>query len=119
MARIVLADDDATVRELARRALESDGHSVIVAADGVDALAVIEAQQSKPDLLITDIDMPQLDGIALAQQALARLPHLAIILMSGYAEQLDRLASLKATRMASISKPFTLEQFRQTVRSVL
>jgi CheY-like chemotaxis protein len=117
MASILLADDDASVRALAKRALEADGHSVVVASDGLEALELFSAQARHPAALITDVDMPELDGISLAKRLVAIAPDLAVVLMSGYAEQLDRAGEIGARRVNSISKPFTLDQFRQAVRS--
>lgn len=119
MARILLADDDAAVRDLVRRALTSEGHSVHVTQDGAEALEYFEANSESVDLLVTDVDMPALDGVTLAESVLRKMPHLAVVFMSGYSEQLDRAASLKNARVTSISKPFTLEQIRQIVRKVL
>jgi DNA-binding NtrC family response regulator len=119
MATILLADDDAAVRDLVRRALTSEGHNVQVTQDGLEALDVLEASASGIDILISDVDMPQLDGISLAEKALALKPSLAIVLMSGFSDQLERAARLRARKLLSISKPFTLEQIKQVVRSVL
>ena len=90
MARILLADDDAATRDLVRRALEADGHSVQVTQDGSEALECVEGSGAqKFDVLVSDVEMPLLDGVALAQRALKQ-PNLRVLLMSGFAEQLDR-----------------------------
>lgn len=119
MARILLADDDAASRDLVRRALTADGHVVDDAQDGLEAAERLEAARGEYDLLVSDVQMPGLDGIALAHRALAAAPGLAVILISGYAEQLDRAAALKAKRLATLVKPFTLEQIRAAVRAAL
>lgn len=119
MATILLADDDAAVRDLVRRALSSDGHAVRVTQDGQEALDELTGGGGDIDILITDVDMPQLDGITLAERALALKPGLAVVLMSGFSDQLDRAARLRARQLFSISKPFTLDQIRQLVRSAL
>jgi DNA-binding NtrC family response regulator len=119
MATILLADDDAAVRDMVRRALSSDGHTVQVTQDGVEALEAFGASGAAIDILITDVDMPQLDGISLAEKALVLKPGLAVILMSGFTDQLERAARLRVRRLLSISKPFTLEQIKQVVKSVL
>jgi DNA-binding NtrC family response regulator len=119
MATILLADDDAAVRDLVRRALTSDGHSVHVTQDGLEALDSLNSGRVDFDILISDVDMPQLDGISLAEQALAMKPALAVVLMSGFTDQLERAARLRARQLLSISKPFTLDQIKQVVRSVL
>lgn len=119
MANILLADDDAAVRDLVRRALTSEGHSVHVTQDGGEALEHLQAHIGSIDLLVTDVDMPQLDGISLASEALKMKPTLAIVLMSGFSDQLDRATALNAKRLVSVSKPFTLEQIKLKVRSLL
>ncbi|MFA5956775.1 response regulator [Hyphomicrobium sp.] len=119
MATILLADDDAAVRDLVKRALISDGHTVHVTQDGVEALEALESGAVEIDILVSDVDMPQLDGITLAEKALALKPGLAVVLMSGFSDQLERAARLRARQLLSISKPFTLEQIKQAVRSVL
>jgi CheY-like chemotaxis protein len=119
MARILLADDDAATRDLVRRALEADGHSVAVTQDGSEALDHVEGSGAEIfDLLVTDVEMPMLDGIALAQRALLK-PHMRVLLMSGFAEQLERAKSLSGAQVAVISKPFTLEDVRGKVRALL
>jgi DNA-binding NtrC family response regulator len=119
MANILLADDDAAVRDLVRRALAAEGHSVHVTQDGGEALEHLLAHSGTIDLLVTDVDMPQLDGVSLAREAVLLKPSLSIILMSGFSDQLDHADSIKARKFASISKPFTLEQIKHMVRSIL
>lgn len=117
MAAILLADDDAATRDFVRRALEGDGHRVVVAADGVEALEQVSAAAF--DLLVSDLDMPGLDGITLAGRATAAAPQLAVLLMSGFSGELTRSKDVGAARLAVLTKPFTLEQLRSTVRGLL
>lgn len=119
MANILLADDDAAVRDLVRRALSSEGHNVHVTQDGAEALDYLKSNAAGVDVLVTDVDMPQLDGVTLAREAIALKPNIAIVLMSGFSDQLDRASDLDSRRLASIPKPFTLEQIRSLVRVVL
>lgn len=119
MATILLADDDAAVRELVRRALTQDGHAVHVTEDGAEALQYLSAHAASIDVLVSDVNMPQIDGVTLAQKALQLKPGVAVILMSGFAEELDRAMAIKAQRLAVISKPFTLDQIKSKVRDAL
>jgi CheY-like chemotaxis protein len=119
MATILLADDDAAVRDLVKRALTSDGHTVHITQDGGEALDYLTGHDGIIDVLVSDVDMPVLDGISLAERALQLKPALRIVFMSGFSDQLDRARTLNARRMASVAKPFTLEQIKQVVRSVL
>ena len=119
MARILLADDDAASRDLVSRALGSDGHSVVMTQDGSEAPDSLNAAPGVYDLLITDVQMPVLDGVTLAEKALTRQPGLRVILMSGYTSELDRAKPLEAKGLSVISKPFTLEQIRASVKRAL
>ncbi len=119
MAHILIADDDAATRDLVRRALQSDGHQVVVSADGAEALEQLKVNASAFDLLITDVEMPGIDGIKLAGEALRLSPRLRVLLMSGYSEQLGRASDLGSAHVRTLSKPFPLEKIRAEVRAIL
>ncbi len=119
MARILLAEDTPATCEMVRRALSGDGHAVIVSHDGSDALEHIQDTSQAYDLLISDVDMPGLDGIGLVERALVVRPDLKVILMSGFAGGLDRAEHLKEKTGGILSKPFTLDQIRAAVRAAL
>jgi DNA-binding NtrC family response regulator len=119
MARILLADDDASTRDLVQRALGLDGHEVVVTQDGVDALEQLLANPSRIELLITDVQMPGLDGITLVEKSLAAAPKLRVVLMSGFVGELDRAERMRGKISSIIGKPFTLEQIRAAVKSAL
>jgi two-component system, cell cycle response regulator CpdR len=94
MARILLAEDDEALRALCARALTTDGHEVSTASDGAEALEVIGSADANFDLLLTDIRMPIMDGIALALSVARDHPALTILLMTGYADQRERAHGL-------------------------
>ena len=119
MARILLTDDDDAVRSFVKRALELDGHDVLTAVDGADALDTLVAEQGRFDLLLTDIRMPLMDGIALALSAGRDFPDLTILLMTGYADQRERAAGLDALIHDVVTKPFSLDQIRAAVADAL
>ena len=119
MARILLVDDEEPVRALLKRGLELDGHEVATAIDGSDGLDQLTAAGGAFDLLLTDIRMPLMDGIALALAAKRDYPDLAILLMTGFAEQRERAKGLEAIVEDVLTKPFSLEHLRKTVRRVL
>ena len=77
MARILLADDDAATRDLVKRALATDGHAVSSTQDGTEALERLQEAPDGFDLLISDVQMPGLDGVALAEKGLAGNPQAA------------------------------------------
>jgi two-component system, cell cycle response regulator CpdR len=118
MARILLADDETATRDLVTRALESDGHVVSAMANGSDALDLLTANASAYDVLVTDVNMPGIDGIELATRALALNPKLGLVLMSGFVEHLERAKHVGTARFATVPKPFTLDQIRTKVRAV-
>ena len=119
MARILLADDDAASRDLVRKALAADGHVVQIAESGLQADEYFTASAEAFDLLVTDINMPGMNGHELALIARARYPAIHIIMMSGLIEQLDRAKTMSDRPVLTIPKPFTLEQMRQLVRTAL
>lgn len=117
MARILLADDDAASRDLVQRALTADGHVVVGTHDGHEAMERLQAGGAVYDVVVSDVQMPGMDGIALATAALAAVPGLAVILISGYTDQLERARSLEGRHVGTLLKPFTLEQIRAAVRA--
>jgi CheY-like chemotaxis protein len=119
MARILIAEDEAGLRELVRRALTDAGHSVEVAADGAEALDRIIAERGAFDLLLTDIKMPVMDGIALALAVARDYPELIVLLMTGYADQRERAQGLDALIQGMVAKPFTLAEIQSEVADAL
>jgi CheY-like chemotaxis protein len=117
MAKIIIAEDDAAVREFVDRALVHRGHDVTAVEDGLDALAAIGEEDF--ELLITDIVMPGLDGIALALKLAKERPDLTILMMTGYAAERQRAHNLDALIHQVISKPFSLEQICDAVDEAL
>jgi two-component system cell cycle response regulator CpdR len=119
MARILLTDDEDAVRAFVKRALELDGHEVTAAIDGADAFDKLTAEPEGFDLLLTDIRMPVMDGIALALAAARERPAMTILLMTGYADQRERAANLDALIHDVVTKPFSLDQIRAAVADAL
>jgi len=119
MARILLAEDEEALCALCARALMDDGHDVTTASDGVDALDRLAGESARFDLLLTDIRMPMMDGIALALAAARDYPDLTILLMTGYADQRERAHGLDAIVHDVIAKPFTVALLRAAVREAL
>jgi CheY-like chemotaxis protein len=119
MARILLTDDEEAVRGFVRRALEMDGHTVTPAFDGADALDKLNEADGAFDLLLTDIRMPMMDGIALALSAARDYPDVTILLMTGYADQRERATGLDALIHDVVTKPFSLDQIRAAVADAL
>src|SRR4051812_23921502 len=95
------------------------GHEVIAACDGAEALDTLLREGGRFDLLLTDIRMPVMDGIALALAASRDYPALRIILMTGYADQRERASNLEALIHDVVSKPFTLAELKTAVADAL
>jgi len=119
MARILIAEDEEALGVLCARALTAEGHEVTTAGDGGDALDVLEREDGRFDLLLTDIRMPVMDGIALALAAARDYPDLAILLMTGYADQRERACGLDAIIHDVIAKPFSVATLRGAVNEAL
>jgi CheY-like chemotaxis protein len=119
MARILIAEDEEGVRSLVARALALDGHDVVTASDGAEALDALSREQGAFQLLLTDIRMPIMDGIALALAAARDHPQVTILLMTGYADQRERASGLQALIHDVITKPFSLATIRTDVNGAL
>ena len=119
MARILIAEDEVTLNTMCARALTMDGHDVQTACDGGEALDVLTREQGRFDLLLTDVRMPIMDGIALALAAARDYPDLTILLMTGYADQRERAQGLDALIHDVISKPFSVTALRGAVNEAL
>lgn len=119
MARILVSEDDRAVREFVCRALELHGHEVVATHDGAEAAAALKPQDEQFDLLLADIKMPIMDGIALALCAAKERPDMPILLMTGYADQRERAHGLDQLIDDVIAKPFTLEEIVAKVEQAL
>jgi CheY-like chemotaxis protein len=119
MARILVADDEEAIRNLLARALRQDGHEVMTACDGADALELLVRENGAFELLLTDIRMPVMDGIALALAAARDHPAVTILLMTGYADQRERAHGLDALIHDVLTKPFSLADMRSAVDGAL
>ncbi|MBM3521975.1 MAG: response regulator [Alphaproteobacteria bacterium] len=117
MARVLVAEDEASVRSFVRRALEHYGHEVVVVEDGQQALERL--MRERFDLLVTDIVMPHLDGISLALKATRDWPGMAILLMTGYPAERQRAFDLDALIDRVVLKPFSLDDLLGHVAAAL
>jgi two-component system cell cycle response regulator CpdR len=119
MARILIAEDEESIRSLVSRALAMDGHAVMTANDGAEALDLLARERGAFELLLTDIRMPIMDGIALALAAARDHPQVAILLMTGYADQRERASGLDALIHDVIAKPFSIATIRSAVKEAI
>ncbi len=119
MAKILLVEDDESVRVLAARALEKAGYTVDVAGDGAAGRDRIRSSGGRYDLVVSDIRMPEMDGIEMAKAASRSFPGMRIMLVTGYADQRERAAELDGVIVDVVQKPFTLAEIRARVERAL
>lgn len=119
MARILVAEDDPSVRAFVVKVLEFRGHEVLEAEDGGLAAEILTEEEGRFDLLLSDIKMPVMDGIALALTTASQFPDLRILLMTGFADQRERAHGLDALIYDVIAKPFTLAELTEKVEDAL
>lgn len=114
MARIILIDDDALLRNTVARNLTAAGQSVAVAGNGFDGVALF--RKDSADLILTDLNMPH-GGLPTIRVLRAEFPQLPIIAMSGNSTNLDMAGAIGATRI--LSKPFTPAELAAAIAEVL
>jgi two-component system, cell cycle response regulator CpdR len=119
MARILIAEDESMLCDMCARALVTDGHEVETAQDGTEALDVLGKNGAQFDLLLTDVRMPKMDGIALSLAAARNFPELTILLMTGYGDQRERAHGLDALVHDVLAKPFSVASLRGAVNEAL
>lgn len=118
MARLLIAEDDEAVRTFVSRALMIDGHEITATEDGVEALDHL-SRDDQYDLILSDIKMPVMDGIALALNVARDHAHVPVLLMTGYADQRERADGLDRIVQDVVQKPFSLAEIRTAVRETL
>ena len=116
---ILLVEDEEAVRSFAARALKLRGYSVLEAAGGEEALEIVQNAKAPIHLLITDVVMPNMDGPTLVRAVKRIRPEMAVIFMSGYAEEAFRRNDEKAEDLHFLPKPFGLKQLAAKVKEVL
>ena len=119
MPKVLIADDEDSMRQLVARAIAMDGHETVTAQDGAEALEILIREDGAFDLLLTDIQMPVMDGIALALSAARDFPDLTILLMTGFADQRERASNLNALVHDVVTKPFSVADIRTAVAHAL
>lgn len=120
MANILLVDDDAAVRKTVRLLLERANHLVVEAADGRGALSCLETAQF--DLVVTDLNMPEMDGIEVLMALRARGVHVPVVAISGGGRMPKELLLKSAGALGAVTtlaKPFALSELRRVVEEAL
>jgi two-component system response regulator MprA len=114
---ILVVDDDASIRRMLDRTLAAEGHQVEVAADGGEALAAVE--RSAPDLVVLDVRMPGVDGLAVCRRIRAKGLATPVLMLTARDAVSDRVAGLDAGADDYLVKPFATEELLARVRALL
>ena len=107
--RVLVADDEEPIRKLIATMLSQQGHQCITASNGIEALDKI--MEAKYDALITDIVMPEMDGIALTKEMVKLYPDLPVLIITGHAEEYSAKSAIAAGAREFIKKLFSLPEF--------
>jgi CheY-like chemotaxis protein len=116
---ILLVDDEYVIREVSKLTLESNGYNVLLAADGIEAIGLFAQNRDKIDLVITDMNMPNMNGPTLIRTLQKMKPSLPIIGASGLTDKtkLDEVAGLNISSF--LSKPYTAEKLLEVLSDLL
>ena len=106
--RILIVDDEASIRALTRTFLEQVGYLVVSASSGKEALEKLS--RDKIDLLVTDLSMPAMDGIELANRVCRQYPEVQIVVCSGYVDMSNDMMRIRARNWGFLSKPFRCQE---------
>jgi PAS domain S-box-containing protein len=116
---ILLVEDEDTVRDLARDILELSGYTILLARNGQEALEICQANENQIDLLVSDVVMPQMGGLELADRLKNLRPATKLLLTSGYTDHPNIQESSNTSGIAFLHKPFTTVTLARKVREVL
>ena len=116
---ILLVEDEEGLRALNARGLQSRGYTVIEAGNGIEALQELEKQGGEVDIVVSDVVMPEMDGLALMKELKKRKPDIKIIFVSGYAEDAFDKNLPDQTQFNFLPKPFTLKQLVRVVKETM
>jgi len=117
--RILVVEDDESMRRITKRVLTAAGYVVAEAAGARQALAFLAENLERPALLITDLAMPEMDGLKLSGEVSAKYPEMKILCMSGYMDKEDELEKLLGSKAAYLQKPFSPDVLLKKVDNLL
>jgi len=116
---VLIVEDDDALRRVASRALQQCGYEVLVAADGAQALELCSQHERGLHLVVTDMVMPEMSGIELAERIALSYPEIKVLLMSGYTRDETARRGIASERYAFLEKPFTPSKLAAKVRELL
>ena len=117
--KILVVEDEAELRELMEQILSSLGYKVILASNGEEALSKVNELRLKPDLLITDVIMPVMNGRQLVEHLKRKYPDLKVIYISGYSDDITAQMGVLESEASFIQKPFNIKDIAEKVWKVL
>lgn len=115
MAKILVVDDELSMRQFLEIFLKREGHEVVCAEDGEEALNIFQGKAF--DLVISDIKMAKLDGLGLLQKIKERDPLLPVIMITAYASPEDAIKAMKAGAFDYLTKPFKVKEIKAVIRN--
>lgn len=116
---VLLAEDDANVRSVVADTLRQDGYEVIEASNPSEALALARRHADTIALLITDLVMPELNGLQLAEILRSSQPEIKVLFMSGYDEESSVVSGLEGMKGQLLHKPFSADELTQRVHAAV
>jgi len=116
---VLLAEDEALVRQMARRVLEQAGYTVLAAAGGAEALELAQGHTGPIHLLLTDVVMPEMGGRELARRMAEVRPDVRVLYMTGYSDEAIARHGVLDSGGSLLQKPFTPAALAREVRAVL
>lgn len=118
--RILIVEDETDIIRFLERGLAQYGYLTTTCKNGALALEILEASHADNEihLIISDIQMPVMDGIALALNVARDMPHIPIVLMTGYAQQSERAIGLESLVVDIVKKPFELKQMVTIIQNI-
>ena len=116
---ILVVDDDPPLRRLIRAALESRGYVVIEARNGAEATDIVRKHQAPIDLVLSDVEMPHVDGFELVERLHQMCPETGVLYMTGASHKVPVRGGLKESGHAYLYKPFTPDKLVEAIEDVL
>jgi DNA-binding response OmpR family regulator len=115
--RVLIADDDEVCREILQDAIQKEGVEVVLASDGIEALERLSEDPS--DILISDLNMPRMDGLTLLKNARQKHPHILTIIITGYGSLQSAIEAIRLGAYDYIQKPFKIEEITVATRNAI
>jgi CheY-like chemotaxis protein len=117
--KVIVADDDDELRALVVETLRGDGYTVVEARDGAELLSMLREtiidKETRPDIVVTDVRMPNLSGLGVLEQLKLAHIRLPVVVMTGFAPESVRIVAKRLGAVGVLSKPFDVDDLRTAV----